>query len=478
MVREKLQGKLNLFTLIMLSSAFVISIRNVPTMAETGLHMIFFGLVAAIGYFIPAALISAELATGWPKEGGIYSWVKEAFGKNWGFWASWLQWTNMLLTVISMLYFVGGSLAYVFSEDLAQNRLFLIGIMLLVVWGSTIISLHGVKANSFVSVICFLGGVALPFLLILVLGCYYVFSGNSINLNLNFTYSNLIPDFRNIATIVLLLSFVRTFTGIEGSANHAGQVANPKKNYPIAIFLVVIFTLLINLLGAATVAIVIPSENISLISGIMSTFEVFFKQLNLTWLLPVVGLLIAAGSIGGVNAWLLGPIKGLLATAEDGDLPPFFKKVNNYGIPPRLMILQGIIISIIGSILLLPKNINISFWLSVALSMMIYATMYIMMMISGIYLRYKKPHVTRIYRIPGPKNIGMWIAGGVGIITLTGILIIAPFPPAELPPDHKNLYFITIITMMIMVYLIPFVIWLLKKPSWSGKVQRSNKRRK
>ena len=110
-MKESSKGKINLFTLVMISSAFVVSIRNVPTMAETGLHMIFFGLVAALCFFIPAALVSAELATGWSKEGGIYVWVKEAFGNKWGFLASWLQWTNMLLSVISMLYFVGGSLA-------------------------------------------------------------------------------------------------------------------------------------------------------------------------------------------------------------------------------------------------------------------------------------------------------------------------------------------------------------------------------
>ena len=120
------QDKINLFALIMVSSAFVVSIRNVPTMAETGLNMIFFGIIAACCFFIPAALISAELATGWHKEGGIYVWVTEDFGKKWGFWASWLQWTNMLLSVISMLYFIGGSLAYVFAPELAQNRYFFI----------------------------------------------------------------------------------------------------------------------------------------------------------------------------------------------------------------------------------------------------------------------------------------------------------------------------------------------------------------
>jgi len=76
--------KLSLFNLVMISSAFVISIRNLPTIADTQFKMIFFGIVAALIFFIPSGLVSAELATGWPKMGGIAVWVTEAFGKRWG----------------------------------------------------------------------------------------------------------------------------------------------------------------------------------------------------------------------------------------------------------------------------------------------------------------------------------------------------------------------------------------------------------
>ena len=276
MVKGKIKGKINLFTLVMLSSAFVVSIRNVPTMAESGLHMLFFGGIAALCFFIPAALVSAELATGWPKEGGIYSWIAEAFGRKWGFLASWLQWTNMLLSVISMLYFIGGSLAFVFAPELAQNRGFLIAVLLFVLWGSTFISMQGVKANSLVSTVCFIGGVLIPGLLTIVLGAYYLLKGNPSNLSFSFTMANIFPDFKDIGTLVLILAFTRTFTGIEASANHAGNVLNPKRNFPLSILIVVILGLSTNLLGAVAVAVVVPAENISLIAGIMEAFQVFF----------------------------------------------------------------------------------------------------------------------------------------------------------------------------------------------------------
>lgn len=461
--------KINLFTLVMLSSAFVVSIRNVPTMAETGMQMVFFGFVSAVCFFIPAALISAELATGWSKEGGIFVWVEEAFGTKWGFWASWLQWTNMLLSVISMLYFVGGSLAYVIAPDLAASRIFLLAVLLLVLWSCTFISLKGIKANSLVSTVCFLGGVLIPGLFIIGLGIWYLVSGNISHLDFSLTKSNIFPDFKNITTLVLILGFARTFTGIEASSNHAGRVINPNRSYPIAILIVVILGLATNLLGAVSVAVVIPKEEISLVAGIMEAFNNFLKDLNIPWLVPYLGILVAGGAVGGANAWLMGPIKGLLETAKRGDLPPMFKRVNSHGIPTNLMIMQGLVISVVGAVLLLSPSINLAFWIAVALSMMIYVTMYFMMMLAGIYLRYKRPKVPRAYRIPGKRNSGMWIVAILGMVTLVLLFTVALFPPAQLPGDSDTMYFSVILGGFLIVIVVPFIIEFFKKKRWANK---------
>ena len=63
--------KISIFTLIMITGAMIVSARNLPMLAETGLHMIFFLAVAAVCFFVPIALVAAELATGWPKQGDL-----------------------------------------------------------------------------------------------------------------------------------------------------------------------------------------------------------------------------------------------------------------------------------------------------------------------------------------------------------------------------------------------------------------------
>ena len=74
-------NKLSLLSLAMLNVAIVLNLRGLPMIADTGLTMLFFLAYASFFFLIPSALVSAELATGWPGEGGIFNWVKAAFGR-------------------------------------------------------------------------------------------------------------------------------------------------------------------------------------------------------------------------------------------------------------------------------------------------------------------------------------------------------------------------------------------------------------
>ena len=465
-VKDPLKGKIKLFRLAMLSCAFVVSIRNIPTIAESGMHMFFFGIIAVIFFFLPTALVSTELATGWPKEGGIFVWVKEAFGTDWGFWATWLQWATMIVNVNTMLFFVAASFAYVLAPELAENRLYLIITLLIILWGSTFTCLKGLRANSLISTICFIGGVLLPGTIIIVLGIIYLLMGKPIHLDLSLTAKNIIPNFKDISSLVLLVGFSLSFNGIEASASHAGKVVNPKRSYPLAILTVVILGLTLNIIGGLSVACVVPHEKISLVGGLMEGFTQFFGQFNIQWLVPYLGILVAGGALGGANAWLLGPVKGLLETARNGDLPPFFRKTNKNGIPARLLIMQGAIISSLAIILMFSPSINIAFWIAVALSMMINVTMYGMMLLSGIYLRYKHPHVNRTFKIPGKKNIGTWTVSILGLLMLITIFFLGFIPPAELPSKDNTIFYFVIIGGLILVFGMPFIIELFKKPNW------------
>lgn len=95
--------------LCMINVAAIISLRNLPLMSKYGFASVFFYLVAALIFFLPLAFVTAELATTWPEEGGVYSWVKEAFGMDLGFLAIWLDWIANAVFFPTLLSFIAAS---------------------------------------------------------------------------------------------------------------------------------------------------------------------------------------------------------------------------------------------------------------------------------------------------------------------------------------------------------------------------------
>ena len=461
---------MNLFTLLWVTAAFNVSIRNLGIFATTQMHMIFFAILTLAIFYLPVAMVTAEMATTFPKMGGIAVWVKNAFGKKIGLLAIWLQWTYMNIAMIAMLYFISASLSFVFAPELANNKAYLISMNLILIWVFTFINLKGLKISTKISMTFFIIGILIPAILIIVLGIIYVIEAKPIQVDTTLSIKNYLPDF-HITTLVILVGFMRAFGGIEGSAVHANSVDNPKKNYPLAIFFAVSVGFLINILGSMSLAFVIPQKDISLIGGLMNAFSIYFTKYNLKYLIPLLGLLVAIGQMGGFSTWLAGPVKGLLETAKEGELPPFFQKVNKNSMPSNLMLIQAIVISISSTIfLLISTSINMSFWISVALSMMIYVSMYFLMILSCLYLRYKKPDIQRIYKIPF-KTFGLWFVTILGMMTMVFAFVMALIPPSQLEKEGSLKYFLILIISIAVIYIIPFFIHRLKKDSWNVKIK-------
>lgn len=463
-------NKINVFTLVMITAAFTVSVRNIPILAEAGLQMIFLCLIAVLAFLMPTALVSAELATGWPQKGGVYVWVKQAFGDRIGFLAVWMQWVQMIFGMIMILSFVAGSLSFAINPALAGNKFFVLAIIVLVYWALTFLNMRGMKTSGIISTVCLIGGVFIPGAAIIIFGLIYLLGGNPIQMNLALTASNLIPDFAKIGNIALLAGVIFIYAGIEASASHASEVDNPQKNYPIAIFFAGLLLIVINVLGGFAVGAVVPHSQISLTAGIMEAFQVFFAKFNLSWMVPVMALLAGLGAVGQVSTWVVGPVKGLLATAENGDLPPIMQKVNKNGIPTTMLIIQASLISFFGLMFILIPNINTVFLMMLNMTILLYLIMYILMLAAGIRLRYSQPKVKRAYKVPG-GNIGMWLIAGFGILTSIFAMFVGFFPPSQLHITDVSFYVLFLLIGTIVFAAMPLIIYQFRDPSWKRGVK-------
>ena len=113
---------LSIFVLAMLNVSIMASLRNLPIVAEFGLSAVFYFCLIGLFFLIPCALVSAELATGWPKSGGIYIWVREGLGDRWGFMAIWMQWVHNVAWYPVIMSFVAVTLAFAISPEMAEIK--------------------------------------------------------------------------------------------------------------------------------------------------------------------------------------------------------------------------------------------------------------------------------------------------------------------------------------------------------------------
>src|SRR5579872_6698598 len=182
---KHLPRTLTIFSLAMINVAAIGTVKNWPISAEYGFASIFFMLLASLIFFIPVSLVSAELATGWPKIGGIFAWVKEAFGHRTGFLAIWLLWVENVIWYPTVLAFIAGAIAYVFNPGLVNNSLYTLIIILVLFWGTTLVNLLGMRTSSWISTISVLAGAFIPAALIIILGMMWYFQDKPLQITLS-----------------------------------------------------------------------------------------------------------------------------------------------------------------------------------------------------------------------------------------------------------------------------------------------------
>ncbi|MCS5708892.1 amino acid permease [Candidatus Berkiella cookevillensis] len=463
MVNQRILG---VFTLAMINVAAIISLRNLSIMVEYGFASIFYYLLAAFVFFIPTALVCAELATGWPHAGGLYAWVSEAFGKKVGFFAVWISWMLSISWYPTVLTFTAGAFAYIFNPALIHNKHYMVVVMLSVFWIATFVNFLGMKTSGWISSMGAILGTLLPGILIISLGMIWLYLGNPIKMEVSM--QSALPEFR-LESMVFFAGVLLGLAGMEMSAFHAREAKNPQRDYPRAILISAVIILAISILGSLSIAFVVSKTDVSLFAGLMQAYEAFFHAFGMVWAVPVLAFMAVVGSLAGINTWILGPAKGILTCATDGFLPPFLQKVNKNNMPIGTLLFQAVIASSLTLIFFFMPDVNSSFWIVTALTIQFAMIMYILIFAAGIRLRYTQKEVLRHYRVPGKNNMGMWIVACLGILASLFAMTICFIPPAQLNMENQILYKAYLIVGLVTLSLPPLLFIMLRKAHWISK---------
>ena len=450
---------LSVFALAMLITGAIDSIRNLPATALFGSTLIFFFAFAALVFLIPISLVSAELSATWTEDTGVYGWVKKAFGEKWGFFAIWLQWINTMVWYPTMLSFIAGTLAFLVNPHLAQQRGYLISIILSVFWLLTLLNLRGLRASARFATWCTLIGMVLPMSIIIILAAIWLLMGNASQIEVN--VHTVLPSFAHSNSWISLTAIMAAFLGMELATVHVKDIHDPQAKFPKAMFLSVIIILVTMICGALAIAMVIPGGDINLVDGVMQAFYQFFTRYHMPWMTGVLTVMLIIGSLGGMINWIISPAKGLLHAGESGYLPKILTRKNAHGVAGNLLVLQAILVSIICLAFLLMPSVNGSYWLLTDLSTQLYMMMYIFVFAAALVLRMRHPDAKSAFKIPG-GIFGVSLACILGLMGCVITLCVGFFPPEGIEVG-TFWHYETVFSAGIVAMIVPVVLFYIYK---------------
>mgnify|MGYP006132398035 CR=1 FL=1 len=447
---------LSLLSIILITVVSVDSIRNLPAAAKFGPVLITFYVLAAIIFLLPAALVSAELSAKFKCSGGIYTWVKQAYGDKLGLLAIWLQWAENVIWYPTLLSFVAGAIGYAINPDLIHSKVYLSSSIIVIFWVLTYINLKGIEISAWFSNFCTIAGLIAPMLFIIYLGISWVVSGNPTAINISL--DTMTPKFNEPDMWVSLTAVMLSFSGIEIASVHASNVENAQSKLPKALAWSSIIILTTLVLGSLAIAIVVPGKDINLVTGIIQAFKIFFAAHHILWVLPIIAVTLAIGGAGSVSNWLIAPTKGLLFAAEDNNLPKIFKTTNAAGSPSVLLYAQAIIVTIISLIFMIAPGVNESYWILTVTATQLYMIMYILMFLAFIKLRrYDKENSQHYFQVPGGMAT-KWLVAILGIAGCFATFLISFYPPNDMQLGSTTSYALCLVVTVAVISSIPYLL--------------------
>lgn len=440
---------LGMFQLVMIAIVSVDSLRNIPIGAQYGISLVTFYLFAGLAFFLPLAWVTSKLAVRFPNIGGSYLWIESAFGKSFGYLSIWLQWTYNIIWYPTIFAFISGTLASLVYPGLETNKWFMLITCAGFFWLITYVHSFGVRASSWISTFTAIIGTLLPMFFLICFGAYWVLSGHPTAVPL--TMHSLLPDAAGLKNLAYFSNILFSLLGLEVIAMHAGNVKNPEKSYPRGLLISATLILITLVLSSLTLCLVIAPAKLTLITGVMDVFKLFFASYHVSYGSMILGWCIIIGGLGIASSWMIGLARGLHVALTSTNTPKFLQKLNKNGVPLNVLCFQGIVYTLLLSAFLLLPNVNSSYWILSAMSAQFALLYYIILFSAAIKL------FRSLKQSKWQAFLSILLPVSAGIVSLIGITV-GFLPPSNIAAGNTLTYELFMVISIIIFCIIPFIV--------------------
>lgn len=415
---------LGLTDLALFSFCAIFVLDTISASAKIGPSSIGWWIVTAILYLLPYGLISAELGSAFPAQGGLSVWARKAFGERFAARTTWLYWVNVALWMPSVYVLFAGMLSSLFFPEMPLWAQVLVAITMS--WLTVLVNICSLSISKWVPN---LGAVAKLVVVLAVIAAAVktVLDGKGLANELSF--GSMLPSFD--AGLAFLPVIVYNFSGFELMSSAAGEMKNPRRDVPLAVIVSGLCIAGLYILASGALLAVIPMQELSIVSGITDMLRAVFAQSGFgSAVVDVIGVFALFTFFANMVTWTLGANRVALEAAQAGELPrAFASEFGTQGTPLGAGILTGLVSTgVLLAYACFAGSAADLFWSLFSFSSIIFLLPYVLLFPVFLKLRQNHAEVTRPYRVPGPAWL-QWLVCGVAELFLLQSIVFFIWSP-------------------------------------------------
>lgn len=374
-----------------------------PAPAKFGVQSITMWVILTIIFFIPYGLLTAELGSTFPSDGGIAHWTKMAFGDHTGLQVGWFYWISCAFWMPAVFITFAYWLSYSFFPDAPAAVMALVaGAMCwLICW----IGIRGIELS--VTITAIASFLKMAILVIFgILGFIYVAKfGAASDFSLqSFKITSMSDMSAGVAVIVYNL------LGFELIGSIGSKIDDPGKTVPKMTILAGAAIAILYILG--TFGILAALSEVDTLDGFYLALSELCRVFGSAQV-PICNFLVIIACLTLVSnmiSWTLGSNEALIAADLDEKSKYLAHRNEKRGTADHLYIVMGIVstIMIVLNFAFGSDDANLIFWDVASFSYVVFLIPYLFEFAAALKLRYQEKATKRVYSVPG-GTVGMWV---------------------------------------------------------------------
>lgn len=389
--------KFSMFSAILSVICVVFVAEAAAPVAAIGNSQYFWWIFMIIAFLLPYGLVSAEMGTTYESDGGIYDWVKNAYGSKMGTRVAWYYWINFPLWMASLAVMIPDLLNIIFGWEFGTFASIIIE--LIFIWVIVAISFFPVCDSVWI----LNGAAAIKVFLAVLIGVLGVYMALTKGVANEVTVGSLLPSF-DPDSLSYISVIIFNMLGFEVICTFAGDMEDPKKQIPKAIVVGGVVIAAIYMFSAFGIGAAIPTAEVSTDSGLLDAIMLITgKETGI--FIALIAFLFMLTLFGNMISWSLGVNNTACYAAENGDLPAVFgKRSGKNEMPTGAAIMNGVVASIVVIAAPFIPNEDL-FWSFFALNLVMFLMSYVPVFPAFYKMRKIDPDRERPFKVGGSNLV-------------------------------------------------------------------------